>query len=277
MAQLETLADARMVFVAGLPGTGKSLVVHQLAHVATTRGGTIHLLQWDVVRPVFEATESGRRHPLADGVTHPVVRKAAGLWVRPALAAWDASHRATGALLVGETPFVGHRFIELARREDDVTETRLADPTTRFVVPVPSREVRAFLESERQRRTAEPVHAREREDAPPHVMRALWRLLIGLAPALGLPPETSPHDGEPAWDPGLYRGAYEALLRHRHADVIPLDTVLPTASQSVYDFAIEPHDVVPTEQEANHFIEEVERRYPDLEVLKREIDRWWDV
>ncbi len=63
-----------MVFFAGLPGTGKSLLVHQLVHVAAGRGRRVHLLQWDVARPVLEASPAGRRYPLADGVTHAVVR-----------------------------------------------------------------------------------------------------------------------------------------------------------------------------------------------------------
>src|SRR3989449_9742603 len=78
------LAGQRMVFFAGLPGTGKSLLVHQLVHLAGAAGRTVHLLQWDVARPVFEASPAGRHYPLADGVTHAVIRRAAGLWVRAA-------------------------------------------------------------------------------------------------------------------------------------------------------------------------------------------------
>ena len=55
--------DARLVFFAGLPGTGKSLLLHQLAHLAHARGRRIHLLQWDVARPVFEASEAGPVYP----------------------------------------------------------------------------------------------------------------------------------------------------------------------------------------------------------------------
>ena len=54
--------------------------------------------------------------PLADGVTHPVIRKAAGLWARRALVAWNEGHPDPRHLPAGETPFVGNRFVELARR-----------------------------------------------------------------------------------------------------------------------------------------------------------------
>src|SRR5580765_6044208 len=113
------LAERRIVFFAGLPGTGKSLLAHQLVHVASGAGRQVHLLQWDVARPVFEASPAGRRYPVLDGVTHAVIRRAAGLWVRDAVAGWSARYGEPEHLLVGETPFVGNRFVELARPIDD--------------------------------------------------------------------------------------------------------------------------------------------------------------
>lgn len=271
-----------MVFFAGLPGTGKSLLVQQLAHLAHARGRTIHLLQWDVARPVFEASDAGRRYPMVDGVTHALVRKAVGAWVRRALAAWDRHHAEPAHLLLGETPLIGHRFIELARRGEDGAERLLASPACRFAIPVPSREVRAFLEAERARRAAHPLHAREREDAPPQVLRDLWRELVAVAPRLGVAGNvagagsggTAP---TPAWDPEVYGGVYAALLRHRHAEVLPMATVLPTSTLSVYDFAVPLRDLVPTPDEADTCVRAEEARSPDLAALEREVARWWEV
>ena len=271
-AEVGELARRRLVFFAGLPGTGKSLLVHQLAHLASGAGRPIHLLQWDVARRIFEASPAGRRYPLADGVTHAVVRKAAGLWVRHAVAQWSERHRAPEHLLVGETPFVGNRFVELAQRAADGAESLLADPTCRFAIAVPSREVRAFLEAERERRAAHPLHPREREDAPPHVLRDLWRDLAALGTRLGV---AAPEGA--TYDPAVYRQVYEAVLRHRNVDVVPLDVVLPTETLSVYDFAVAPPSLAPAEAEAEAFIREVERRYPDPRALEREIARWWEV
>src|SRR5262249_49590074 len=151
------LGGLRMVFFAGLPGTGKSLLVHQLAHLAASR--RVHLLQWDVARPVFEASRAGQRYPLVGGVTHVAIRKAAGLWVRHALAEWNRRHRGSAPLLAGEPPFVGGRSADLARRLPDAAEPLLTAPACRFAIAVPSREVRRFLESERERRAAAPLHA----------------------------------------------------------------------------------------------------------------------
>jgi hypothetical protein len=272
--QMRALAERRMVFFAGLPGTGKSLLVHQLAHLAAEAGRTAHLLQWDVARPVFETAPAGQRYPLADGVTHPVIRKAAGLWVRDALVGWDARHRDPRHLLIGETPFVGNRFVELARRLDDRAEAVLAADSCRFALAIPSPDVRRFLEAERERRATAPLHPREREDAPPQVLRDLWRHLTDVAERLEV---GTPSAAPETYDAVTYRRVYERLLRHRNTDVLALDVVLPTARLSVYDFAVPAVDLAPTETEAEAFIREVEGRYADAAALEREIARWWQV
>src|SRR5438093_1826674 len=270
-----------MVFFAGLPGTGKSLLVHQLAHLAGSTGRLIHLLQWDTARPVFEASPAGRAYPLADGVTHAVIRKAAGLWARRALVGWNERHREPEHLLVGETPLVGNRFVELAHRLDDRAEVLLAASSCRFVVGMPSREVRRFLGPERERRAASSLHPREREDALPRVLRDLWRDLAGVARALGVSTASAgPAAGGDApapYDPLVYARVYERVLRYRNVEVVPLDVILPTDRLSVYDFAVAPADLVPTEAEAEAFIREVERRYAEPAALEQEIARWWEV
>lgn len=279
------LARQRTVFFAGLPGTGKSLLVHQLTHMAASAGRSVHLLQWDVARPAFEASAAGQRYPLADGVTHPVIRKAAGLWARRALIAWDERHPDPRHLLVGETPFVGNRFVELARRLDDAAEALLTAPSCRFAIAVPSREVRRFLEAERERRAASPLHPREREDAPPHVLRDLWRDLHDVARGLGIAkPEPDAAGGRgqsagadgPPYDPAVYQRVYETVLRHRNVQALALSIILPTETLSVYNFAVTVPDLAPTEAEADDLIRDVERRYPDPATLEREIARWQD-
>ncbi|MGH8697656.1 MAG: hypothetical protein ACREVS_14330 [Burkholderiales bacterium] len=273
--QLRHLGQRRMVVFAGLPGTGKSLLLHQLAHLAAGARRRVHLLQWDVARSVFEASPSGQHYPLIDGVTHAVIRKAAGLWVRQALVAWNERHPGAEHLLIGETPFVGSRFIELARRLDDRAEALLTSAASRFVIAVPSREVRRFLEAERERRSANPLHPREREDAPPRVLRDLWRELLAVAGRLDIGAPGPAGDPSAAYDPTVYRRVYETILRDRQVEVAALDVILPTAGLSVYDFAAAPLGLVPTETDAANFIVEVEQRYADPTALEREIARWW--
>ena len=257
-----------MVFVAGLPGTGKSLLIHQLAHLAAAAGRAIHLLQWDVARPVFEASAAGRRYPVVDGVTHPIVRKAVGLWARRALADWQRRHAGAEHLLIGETPFVGGRLIELACRADDAAEPALSGAACRFVIAVPSIDVRRFVEAERHRRAARPLSAREREDAPPEVLRALWRELVDVALRLGVPVAAG---DEAPYDPDVYRAVYERLLQHRRAEAVAIDTVLATRDLSVYDFTVARADVVPSDEEAAVAVCEAEA------LGANDVARWWEV
>jgi len=250
--------DTRLVFFAGLPGTGKSLLIRELAHLAHARGRAIHLLQWDVARPVFEASPAGQRHPARDGVTAGAIRLAVGRWARAAVERWHAA-QPPAALLIGETPFIGHRLIELARRESDAAEPLLAGVATRFVIPVPSRALRAHLEAERQRRARQPRHAREREDAPPAVLRALWREVAG---------------DDRAYDPDVYRRVYEMILVHRWSSALALDTVLPVGATSAYDVRVPVTDLVPGADEAARAIAAVEASHPTAGDVARAIEGW---
>jgi hypothetical protein len=259
-AALGALArDQRLVFFAGLPGTGKSLLIHQLAHLAHARGRRIHLLQWDVARPVFEASEAGRRYPQDRGVTHGVIRLAVGRWARGAIAGWHARQRGPEHLLIGETPFIGHRLIELARPARDEAEPLLTSPAATFVIPVPSRALRQHLEAERERRTREPRHPREREDAPPEVLRALWCDLAG---------------ADIPYDPVVYQQAYERLLRHRRAEALPLHTRLSTEGVSAYEFLVDTTDLVPAAADVDRAIREVEASHAGPDDVQRAIDGW---
>lgn len=277
-AVLQTLATTqRLVFFAGLPGTGKSFLSHQLAHLAHAAGRTIHLLQWDVARPVFEASPAGQLYPVVHGVTHGLIRVAVGRWARQAIARWHQRYAEAQHLLIGETPFVGHRLMTLARPAPDAAEPLLRDTTCCFVIPVPSRTVRSYIEQDRERRTANPLHARERQDAPPQVLRDLWAQLLQVATALGLSPGTgaATTGADAPYDPVTYQRVYAALLAHRRTHPLPVDTVLPTTTWSVYDFAVPTQDVIPTAEEVFHFIHDTALQYPDPEVLQQHIDQWY--
>lgn len=274
--QLERLAgQSQMVYFAGLPGTGKSLLIHQLAHLAAAQGRGVHLLQWDTARPVFEAHPASQQYPVQDGVTHAVIRKACGLWVRQALVRWHREHDRNDAFLIGETPLIGNRFMELAGIVSDAAETLLRQPTCVFVIPVPAPPIRQFIEVERQRRSTQPLHAHESQDAPPQVLRDLWQELVRIAPRLGV--STSRQQADTTFDPWLYQQVYATLLRYRHIQVMPLDLLLPTTSWSVYDFDIACAFLTPTADDVAHFIEAVERQYPDPQTLQCQMAHWYRV
>jgi hypothetical protein len=274
-ATLAALAtDARLAFVTGLPGTGKSLLIHQLAHLAHGQGRAVSLLQWDVARPVVEESPAARPYPAQRGVTHGVVRVAVGRWAREAVARWGARHAGSAAMLIGEAPLAGHRLVELVRPMADAAEPLLTDPSTRFVIPVPSRELRRHLEAERGRRAAHPLHPREREDAPPEVLRDLWLQLARDAAALGL--AAAPEgDGEVPYDPALYTAVYRRVLCRRHADIVPMDTILPAASVSPYDLAVSADDLRPTPDEVAGLVAAAARDWADPAALQDALDHWY--
>ena len=180
------IEEADHVFFAGLPGVGKSLLLQQMTLMAQEAGRGVTLLQWDVARQPFETP----RYPLAKGATHPLVIRATGAWLRGALVEWDAQARTGSDMLIGEAPLNGGRFMEIARPADDEAEALLRDSRTQFVIPVPSKDVRALIESRRERSIAAPRHANEAHDAPPDLLRALWQDVYQAAVALGLAPAT---------------------------------------------------------------------------------------
>jgi hypothetical protein len=265
--------EKRYVFFAGLPGTGKSLWMHQLTHLAVAAGRRVHLLQWDVARPVFEGHPAAQPYPMMDGVTHGVIRMAVGRWARRALLDWHQQHLAPEAMLIGETPLIGHRLIELARIADDAAEAVLRQAACVFVIPVPAPQVRHYIVRQRRRRATAPVHEQERDDAPPHVLQALWEELVRLAPCLGVSSQAT--GGRVPYDPQVYQGVYQALLKHRQVEVLWCEAVLPTTTFSVYDFTSERHAVMPSAEEVLQYIQEVEQDYPDAQALQRDIARWY--
>src|SRR6202163_2928650 len=147
----EAVQNCKAVFFAGLPGVGKTLLLQHTALLSHAAGRPFYLLQWDIARQGFETPEILARYPEVEGTTHAAIRRAAGLWVRGAVANWAAAHAADDALLLGEAPFVGNRLIELARCEADAAESFLAASTTLFIIPAPTLAVRRAIEATRER------------------------------------------------------------------------------------------------------------------------------
>jgi hypothetical protein len=275
----QAAVERRCVFFAGLPGVGKSLLLQQLTLVADAAGRRVHLLQWDVARGPFETPQILARYPERHGVTHAVIRKAAGLWARGAVGAWHRDHADPRHLLIGEVPLIGNRLIELAQRQDDGVEALLAGEQTVFVIPVPSREVRQVIEAARQREMARPLHERERANAVPSLVQALWEELASVARELGILRSPTPASTEgpggseiPGFDPDVYAGVYQRLLRHRQTARLDVSTALPVQA-SVYDALGRVQELVPTPDEVDRVMAEVSAR-PEADV-EREVASWF--
>jgi hypothetical protein len=270
-AQFEEIALKRqIVFLTGLPGTGKSLLIKQLVQLAHAHDRTVHLLQWDVTRAAFETAKLIAKYPEIDGVTHAAIRKAVGLWSRNAIVRWYERYGDRGDIILGEIPLIGNRLIELVRLHDDEAEPILAGEGTLFLVPVPSKDVRQVIEQARARSIKAPQHERETKDAPPLVLQMIWQDVAKLGGRLGLTKEQV--DGQWDYDPSVYSGVYQHLLTHRHCQVLPIDTVLMPAG-SAYDVDIQGEELSATADEVDAIIAEIEQRYT-AEELQASVARW---
>ena len=168
----DLIRSADRVFFAGLPGVGKSLLLQQLTLMALAAGRAAHLVQWDTARQPFESP----RYPLDQGATHPMVIKAAGTWLRRALLDWDYAHSQANAILIGELPLIGGRFMEIVRPADDEAEPLLADSAHGICL------ARTLAAGARPHRaSARSVHrqASARKRSPGRAARSLTRALAG--------------------------------------------------------------------------------------------------
>ena len=277
---LRRLVDTRkMVFLAGLPGTGKSLLLQQLAILAHSIGRTPHLLQWDVCRLPF--LTNGRvmeQYHEKDGITHVGVRKAVGMWARVAVGNWAERHRGDRDILIGETPLIGNRLVELVRVEADPVEALLVNAaSTFFGIPTPSRQVRQLIEAQRKERSRSPLHEREKGDAQPGIMYALWEDLCTVALRFGLIDGEEMEGKTCEYDPDLYCDTYSVLLKRRPSGRIDLDIPLSTEGRSVYDLSAGQRDLVPSATEVEAAIGSMEDRYSRPGELERSVDRWYEV
>lgn len=266
----EVARDARCSVICGIPSVGKSLLVREQILIARELGRSVHCLQWDRARLVFDQPRILAKYPEIDNVTHPVLRRAAGLWVRAAIAEWFAGHSDPKHLLVMEAPFVGGRFIELAVPCTDVAETLLAADSTRFLVPQPTREVRIALEAARARDSAHHRHALDEKNAPPALADALWKQVLATADAL----EIARDHRDASYSPEVYFAVYRHLLRHRRVDALPVSQLVAVAS-SAHDLGESVSLLAPTAAEAMHLVSVIEDGGVDQAI--RSTDAWYEL
>lgn len=264
----ELAQNRRIVFITGLPGVGKSLLIQQLALIAGQAGRTVHLIQWDTARKAFETPSNLAAYPEVDGVTDPMIRKSVGVWARRAIVQWEAAYPDPAHLLIGELPLIGNRLIELVEPHEDAAEPFLSRADVEYVVPVPSWEVREAIERSRAHTIANPQHENERQDASPSVLRALWQEVNVLARAMRL---TNARPDSP-YNPYIYGGVYEALLQHRHHRLLLVDQVL-RPKQSVYDLEVAATVLQATSAEITQTIAQIEAIYTRAE-LQDAVANW---
>lgn len=262
----ELTPHRRCVFLSGLPGVGKSLVLQKLVAHARNQGRQVSILRWDRARLAFESPEILRLYPEREGLTHPVIRKAAGEWVRGAVRQWWETHPDSRCVLIGEAPLIGNRFSELARVIDDPAESVLSCPDTHFVVPVPTQHVRDAIERARARDIETPQHQQDVASALPSLVSAVWLEVARLAVAMRLRSEVTLR-----YEPELYADVYRRILNDRSHTAMTMDEILDVRG-SVQEVGPIDSEILPSQTEVARAFAQVERR-PIEEVIS-EVEEW---
>ncbi|WP_426357501.1 hypothetical protein ACPUVO_13710 [Pseudocolwellia sp. HL-MZ19] len=268
----ENALDKRAVFFTGLSGVGKSLYIQQFSKMAANAGRVVHLLQWDVTREAFQTKDIMAKYPEINGVTHPMIRKAVGLWTRKGILNWHKEYSDEKHILVGELPLIGNRLVEVVQQHDDEVEALLASEQSQFFLPVPSKSVRAHIVSCRTNSINQPNHERESSDAPPSVVDSMWQEVRELSKRL-INSEDKEQDEN--YDPHAYESVFEYLLQHRHATTLRVDQVLPTVG-SVYDLDVIATEIAATEQQVTDVFTEIEAKYTEEDINKM-INNWHEM
>lgn len=258
----------KMIFIAGLLGTGKSLMIQQLAQIATEQGRRIHLLQYDVARSSFETSANLEQYPETSGVTAPEIRLAVDAWARQTVAQWLENHPDDADLLIGELPLIGRRLLSLVEVQEDALEPHLASAEESiFFVPVPSWEVREVIESKRAASLEEPQNALEQADASPQVMAALWQEVNTVARDINLT-KANPHT---PYNPYIYGGVYERILKNRPNQALVVNEILEPVT-SVYEHTVERHYLRAAEAEIASYMQQVAAL--EATEVQQQVDSW---
>lgn len=262
--------SAKIIILTGLPGVGKSLYVQQLALMAQAAGRKVHLLQWDVTRSAFETPENLAKYPEIDGVTHAMIRQAVGIWTRQAIMDWSQAFSSHEHILIGEAPFIGDRLMQLAKVIDDSAEELLKSAKTHFILPVPSKAVRAQIEDNRAESIANPQHENETKDAPPNILEMLWYEICTVGHRVGI---TETAQDRPAYDPDVYQKIYEYLLQHRNSTTLIVDEVFER-SGSVYDLEHIAGHLKASPEQVQQIMSQLEKDM-SVEEVQAEVDAWY--
>ncbi|MEX0276171.1 MAG: hypothetical protein AB3N19_01515 [Ruegeria sp.] len=270
--QLRSATGCRIVLIAGLPSTGKSLLFQQLTILADEAGRTVHTLQWDDARRDFETEKWLGLYPEHENLTHPGIRKAVGFWVRDGIRKWDQTHSEAEHLLVIELPVVGGRFIELLRKDDDAIESLLASTETCVLVPVPTNALRQKIEAFRADTFSNPRNEQEKKDAPPHIVHSNWVALRKVYNRWEGLSDDATRDAR--YEEEIVRSVFGRLCRFRNTEFLTIDRVFATTG-SAYERPVPVLKTRATEDDVEAAFARLRKLFPD-EAADKAVDGWSD-
>ncbi|WP_164660188.1 hypothetical protein [Tropicibacter sp. Alg240-R139] len=272
-AHLEhAVSTCRIIFVAGLPGTGKSLMLQQIILLADQTGRRVHTMQWDAARRPFETPQWLDKFPEVDNLTHPGIRKAVGLWVRQGVLKWHEQHSDQSDLLVAELPVVGGRFTELLHQSKDDAEALLGSDQAVFFVPIPRAEIRRAIEGFRADTFANPRNDQETKDAPPEIVQNDW-LDIRRVHDLWTGTQSDPTTAH-VYDAEIYRHVYDRLMRHRNLQILDIDRTFETKG-SAYERLVPVQELTASADEITASYAQLGEQFPG-DSVGPVVDRWYD-
>lgn len=264
----------RMIFFTGLPAAGKSLFLRQQTMLAAQAGRRIHFLRWDIALGAFQTEVLLAKYPETENVTHPLIRKAAGLWSRKAISRWHTDYPESHELLIGEFPISGNRFVELVQVRDDEVESLLAGDSAIYFVPVPTNEVRRKLVAIRQASIRNPRHSDETRDAPMETLQNVWKETRSLALRLGCVGEVK-GTNQTEYDSTIYRYFFEHLLQHRNCQVLTVEGVYSGVG-SAHDIDVEVREILASVDEVAKFVAVLETEW-NIDEINRSVKNWYKV
>ncbi|SLN73688.1 hypothetical protein TRL7639_04445 [Falsiruegeria litorea R37] len=272
-AQLEhAVSTRRLIFIAGLPGTGKSLILQQIILLADQAGRRVHTMQWDAARRPFETAQWLEKYPEVDNLTHPGIRKAVGLWVRDGVMNWHAHNSDPAELLVAELPVVGGRFTELLHKLDDEAEDLLSSNNAVFFVPIPRPEIRRAIEGFRADTFANPRNEQETKDAPPEIVQNDW-LDIRRVHDLWTDTQSDPATAQ-VYDAEIYRHVYDQLMRHRNLQILDIDRTFDTKG-SAYERAVPVQELAAAGEAITNSYARLKEQFPG-DSVGPVVEAWYD-
>jgi len=266
----EVATTAKGVVFSGLPGVGKSLYIKEFLQIATTTGRQVTVIQWDIARKAFETPAIAKHFPMGDGVVHNGLKLSAGKWLLATIKNWLAKHTEQKDLLLIEAPLVGHRFVELAKIQDDpILENFFQSEAFQMIAPIPSKKVREKIEADRAAQISE--DAKVWSGAKPSVMLMLWKMICGIANEFG---RNLPMDGQPPYDPEIYEFVFSKILKNRHFIPLHIDEVFKVNIKDEKEL----HNTGSLAAEAdmaNQITQSILMEYPSEEEINKLVASWY--
>ena len=269
--ELESAAkNAKAVVISGMPGVGKSLYINQFKDIALQLEREVIVIQWDVARKAFETPEIAKRFPTGDGEVHNGLKLSVGKWLVDTFVEWIAANKEGNGLLLIEAPLVGHRFVELMHKQSDKNlENILTSDDFQVIVPIPSKEIRHKIEQDRNAQVSE--NAKDWSGAKPSVMLLLWKEICGIANEMG---KTIPMDGQPPYDPDIYKFVFGEILKHRHFKALYIDEIFPVTISDEKELH-ECGSIQPDSITANHYARIVMNEHITNDSIDTIVNGWY--